>query len=67
MSISVISMGSKCQNYAPARGPQNQPKAGPEAKVRESASHHLKKIVCKNVFLKASDAFLLQIFVAGGI
>ena len=31
--------------------PKNQPKAGPEAKVRESASHHV-NFQIKKVFLK---------------
>ena len=56
MNISIKSIGSKCQNYAPARGPQNQPKATPEVKVRESASHHLFK---KHRFLRQNVVFLV--------
>ena len=36
--------------------PKNQPKAGPEAKVRESASHHLFK---NHQFLRQNDVFLV--------
>ena len=47
-------LGQRVEIMRQCGDPQNQPKAGPVAKVRESASHHL-QLGCKVPLIKNPD------------
>ena len=61
-NTTAVASNKKAKQHMDTIGTTNGSPSG-----RPTGGREREKIGCKNVFLKASNAFLLQNFVAGGI